>query len=140
MNPGDGFIIFSGGGGRPKIWNPPIADPEQFPRHAAISDDECIERIAQIERLLERSKELRDKVIEIQEEINIISADMDAQKARLFPRLRKKNEKVCEGYGYGWRKWNERYYVVGWDEETIAKFNQPGGEQPGHTHEPEGDE
>jgi len=141
MNPMENphFFIIGAGGGPGKQWSPPWNDPSKFPRSERVTDDECIERMMQIERFLERSKELRDKIVEIQEELNILSADMDGQKARLFPKLRKLYPTTYqEGGYYGWRKWESQYYAVGWDDETIAKYMKEHGHGRTEDEEPNG--
>lgn len=121
---GPDFIIFGGGGfpgGNPNQ-NPPWTDPAKFPRAAPIQDEESLLRIAQIERLLEQFRECKEEIVRLNEQLAIVQADMDAQKARLFPTLRKLHPDVINpGTGYGWRKHDGRYYVVGWDEETVIK-------------------
>lgn len=134
MNPFDFFIV-GPGGGHGKVWNPPWTNPNKFPRHEPLSgdkDDESMLRIVEIEKLLERQREIREKILDLQEQLGVVQSDVEAHKARLFPMLRKNHPSIVkpEGY-YGWRHFGEQYYVVGWDEATIAKYMKEQSEKEG---------
>lgn len=124
----DGFIIIPGRGHSHASWNPPWKNPNKFPRHEPLgeSDEEAIMRIAEIEKKLSDLRKLREEQISLHEQMAVIQADIDAHKARLFPMLRKNHPKVVtsDGYGYGWRHFGEQYYVIGWDEATVVKYQK----------------
>ena len=104
----------SGGG---DFYQPPFDDPAKFPRAAPIMDDDSILRLAEMDKLLSEFAGLRKEMSRIQDRIDVVKADLDSHKVRLFQRMRALYPSITEGYGYGWRKFGEppAYYVVGWD-------------------------
>ena len=97
------------------FYQPDFTTLQEYPRAETIEDSEALMHITATERLFERYAIIQRELQKLRDEVAIIKTDLDSHKIRLFLRLREVSPVVAGSYGYGWRKFEHTYYIVGWD-------------------------
>jgi len=101
---------------------PVSTNPEDYPRKAKITDDQCLMSIEKQNMIGEDYRKLYDQAVALAEKMEVLDARLRAEKAELFYRLKEVHSDVPKDGNHGWRKHlgndgNVEYYYVSWDNQ-----------------------
>lgn len=97
------------------VFPPSSPNPSHYPRSAEITDDECLSILVQLESLALQAGDLVRRISLLQEDLGVVAAQQQISKTMLFRSLRTAYPGIeSDPSEVGWRKWQEKYYYVGW--------------------------
>ena len=94
-------------------------DPADYPRSCEITDEECQMQLMEGTHKMQRIRR-------ISAELKIAQAEFEAARQKLWLKLQDRYPDIVHpmdesGGGEGWRKWQGKYYYVGWDHDQEEK-------------------
>lgn len=92
-------------------------DPSHYAKSIPITHEECLMLLTRISMEQERYKALQEQAQKLWEQMQVIGAEYTALKTKLFYILREQYPEITKDtMGHGWRKFNDEYFFVGWDD------------------------
>ena len=106
--------IFSGGHNHPTD-----SDPDKYPRHVPIVDDDVLLLLAEQQMKSDALTLISEKMRNLQEEYTIAASEHNVLQVKIFRRLRTLYPDIANASQQaGFRKHGETFHYVSWDPPT----------------------